>query len=361
MTSRRSRDRHTVGSRLGRVEEQASKQAKLLGEVRREIIDPRNESRVTENDLGLINKISAEDSLTIDAPGPLLVKKGQVTYSTRTYYTFPDWSEAFDLPASYLRAGDEVFIEDVNSSGCWGLYQWINGNWQWKEGLTEGTAVQRDRYWEPPFTSADRLAMHLAHRTWYRTDKGWTEQYFASNVDGGTRTNGGTNATGWFPITGRLPKAKWYRADGAQNMGQPGWNTTIGFFKNEEYGSPEIERNAANHDQLFIRVAGFYKAHSHFNLYATSGGTTATTEFAHIRRDNPTAGYDYKANSFKDISGSDAHIINSLVRYDVNNVFQVSMYVRSAGITSRCYQDHYFSTIEYVSPPYLALATTTGD
>lgn len=62
------------------------------------------------------------------------------------------------------------------------------------------SAAARDAYWGTPTTEATRLALQAKGAQTVRTDKGWTEQYYATY-------NAGTNPQGALP-------AGWYQTNG---------------------------------------------------------------------------------------------------------------------------------------------------
>lgn len=82
--------------------------------------------------------------------------------------------------------------------------------------VTAPSAAARDAYWGTPTTEAARLALQAKGAQTVRTDKGWTEQYFAT-FNASTNPQG-TTTPGWFVVSGRpeplntaliIPKAGW--------------------------------------------------------------------------------------------------------------------------------------------------------
>jgi hypothetical protein len=73
----------------------------------------------------------------------------------------------------------------------------------------------RDAHFGVPATFTDRLALQNSGAVCIRTDKGWTERYFAALTDGGANP-GGTVAAGWYPVSGVLPK---YQVSDSTNWG----------------------------------------------------------------------------------------------------------------------------------------------
>ena len=62
--------------------------------------------------------------------------------------------------------------------------------------------AERDDFWGIPTTDAERLALQLREASCYRSDKGYTERYYAK-VDTTTNPQGAPTA-GWYPVDGMV-------------------------------------------------------------------------------------------------------------------------------------------------------------
>jgi hypothetical protein len=69
--------------------------------------------------------------------------------------------------------------------------------------ISAKTDAARDTYFGKPTTEAERLALQIQGPVVVRTDKGWTEQYYAT-YNAATNPQGATPA-GWYPVSGQLP------------------------------------------------------------------------------------------------------------------------------------------------------------
>jgi hypothetical protein len=70
--------------------------------------------------------------------------------------------------------------------------------------MVAATAAARDAYWGVPATEAARVTLQGRGATTIRTDKGWTERYYAT-YNASTNPGGATPA-GWYPIEGAIPE-----------------------------------------------------------------------------------------------------------------------------------------------------------
>lgn len=69
-----------------------------------------------------------------------------------------------------------------------------------------GTLAQRDAAFGVPANATQRKALHDEAILWYRTDKGWWEQYFTTLADGAVAGQGAVTTSGWYPLFGKLPE-----------------------------------------------------------------------------------------------------------------------------------------------------------
>lgn len=71
----------------------------------------------------------------------------------------------------------------------------------------------RNAHWGIPDSESARLALQSAGATTVRTDKGWTERYYAT-YNAASNPNGATPA-GWYPVEGALPFGRVKRSTNA--------------------------------------------------------------------------------------------------------------------------------------------------
>ncbi|WP_349866851.1 hypothetical protein [Leifsonia sp. WHRI 6310E] len=72
-----------------------------------------------------------------------------------------------------------------------------------QDRVVAATAAARDAKFGTPTTEAARLALQARGAECVRTDKGWTERYYAT-FDA-TSNPGGAPTAGWYPIAGSMP------------------------------------------------------------------------------------------------------------------------------------------------------------
>lgn len=70
--------------------------------------------------------------------------------------------------------------------------------------MGRGPTAERDFYYAPPTTLAQRVALANRRPIWFNTDMGWEEQYFAVSGSAGLTVPGvAVNApAAWYPVTG---------------------------------------------------------------------------------------------------------------------------------------------------------------
>jgi hypothetical protein len=67
------------------------------------------------------------------------------------------------------------------------------------EGQLRGNTAARDAYWGTASTPPNRVTLANKYPTWFNTDKGWEEQYFAQFDDGGAASTPVRAVAGWAP------------------------------------------------------------------------------------------------------------------------------------------------------------------
>jgi hypothetical protein len=94
--------------------------------------------------------------------------------------------------------------------------------------IPAGTSAARDGFYGVPASAAARVALANAVPRWFNTDKGWEEQYFATEGDAGagrfTRQFGG-----WYPsvTSGRVPLSIFTTANSGGTVTRDGGSVTI--------------------------------------------------------------------------------------------------------------------------------------
>jgi hypothetical protein len=128
-----------------------------------------------------------------------------------------------------------------------------------------GTVAQRDALTGRLAASAPgRRYLQDLGLEWTRTDRGWTETYFAESSDGNL---GGSAAAEWYPVRGMLPFVRDWRSTDGQ------WNTSAGGTQSVTWnGLSPIARNAT-WDRVNLRadVAGRYRIRGAIGARAGSG------------------------------------------------------------------------------------------
>ena len=113
--------------------------------------------------------------------------------------------------------------------------------------MVAASAAARDGYWTVPANDTERLALQNRGATTIRTDKGWTEQYFAA---WSASNPGGTRSTpGWYPTangpafqiygaTAQALVSGWQQLTTAFNSATPDINTGGGAWASNGYTVP---------------------------------------------------------------------------------------------------------------------------
>ncbi|MBZ4486285.1 hypothetical protein [Microbacterium sp. cx-55] len=79
--------------------------------------------------------------------------------------------------------------------------------------MVAATAAARDAFWGVPANETARRTLQNRGATTVRTDKGWTERYYATYD--ATTNPGGVKVAGWYPVGGSMPQIDLYPS-GAQ-------------------------------------------------------------------------------------------------------------------------------------------------
>lgn len=139
------------------------------------------------------------------------------------------------------------------------------------------TAAARDIYWGVPATEPDRLTLQNRGAQTVRTDKGWTERYFATF---NASTNpGGTTPAGWYPVGGQVPIGRMLRSGVAKSF-TTAWASD---YSLSTYWATSFRQNVDPYlDGWIVPVTGLYRvglaiAASDAHVAAVGDGPAAPT------------------------------------------------------------------------------------
>lgn len=115
--------------------------------------------------------------------------------------------------AVVVAQGSELIqiLHGVGYEGMQFTRTYSSSTWsKWKTtGRAQGTASQRNTVWGNPATDANRVALANMRPTWFNTDTGWEESYFAVTGLAGLTAPGVKTGypSQWYPISGIMPAA----------------------------------------------------------------------------------------------------------------------------------------------------------
>jgi hypothetical protein len=132
---------------------------------------------------------------------------------------------------------------------------------------TRGTIAQRDALFGVPTTDAQKSALANERPTWYHTDKGWTEGYYAVTGTTGLTVPGllAGNTSGWYPIAGSGLRAHRGKTNGFQAISASTNTDPILATMDINVGGFTDYVNSG----ITVPVGGFYRVHA--NIYFTGG------------------------------------------------------------------------------------------
>lgn len=143
--------------------------------------------------------------------------------------------------------------------------------------LIAASDAARDAYWGTPATGPAQLALQARGAETIRTDKGWTERYYGLYNSG---TNpGGAPVAGWYPVSGKLPKARITKTVAQNTSGAPGTFTAL-LFDAETYDDAGLHSTVALTSRITIPagVRGLANMNASVRLNTTTG--TLSVQFA---------------------------------------------------------------------------------
>lgn len=135
-----------------------------------------------------------------------------------------------------------------------------------------GTSAQRDAVFGVPATDAQRVILANIVPTWFNTEKGYHEGYYATTGLSGLTARGLVAGTpsGWFPLPGSLLTATRIHVNSFQNMpsgGTVGADLGSGFLVN--IGGFTV----ASTNGIVVPVPGYYSVSG--AVYYSGGGAMA--------------------------------------------------------------------------------------
>ncbi|RWZ52941.1 hypothetical protein ELQ90_03120 [Labedella phragmitis] len=139
------------------------------------------------------------------------------------------------------------------------------------DAIVAATAAARDAHFGVPTTSASQLALQRRGASAIRTDRGWTERYFA--LYNASTNPGGARQAGWYPVAGRVPVL-----DNAvvttTSMDPNVWTPKTGMFRMAE--SPLVNHGgwSFGDDSITPPFPGVYDISARVGFTGRSGGTT---------------------------------------------------------------------------------------
>jgi hypothetical protein len=194
-------------------------------------------------------------------------------------------STALNLPpgtstrrVGWVRATDTTVYQyavDPAGGAEW-VRSWNGVTWTaWSTSTTShrGTAAQRDAAYGVPATDAARVALANRRPTWFNTDLGWLEEYYAPTGLAGLTALGLTAgvAAGWYPV-GEGPAIRLV-ASAPQSVSGAGQRITA--WSAPGVGNSRVRGGAAYFTYLngFITIvrAGIYRIHAHTLVQAGAG------------------------------------------------------------------------------------------
>jgi hypothetical protein len=81
--------------------------------------------------------------------------------------------------------------------------------------IVAASAAARNAYFGQPGTVAAQRALQATGASCYRSDRGWTEQYFAGSAADHPQ---GVSAPNWYPVHGKMPALSAARTGAAQDI-----------------------------------------------------------------------------------------------------------------------------------------------
>lgn len=229
-----------------------------------------------------------------------------------------------------------------------GLYDWT---WMRVEKLepfyptspvlavTQGSTALRDSIYGVPATDAARASLANRAISWFNTDKGWFESYYALSTIAGVNTGRKSNASGWLPLGGgNTPVCSMCR-NAAFSIPNGGWTPVAWNFV---YSNPYMMWTSATPTRITVPIAGSYQIN-------VAGATVATTgRQGLVVRIN---GVDFFGNlnaAGSEVGGSASNIID----LNAGDYIEMAMYQESStgANTSTSGYARPFISVKYLGP-----------
>jgi hypothetical protein len=139
--------------------------------------------------------------------------------------------------------------------------------------MVAASALARDEFWGVPGTEAARMTLQRRGAQTIRTDKGWTEQYYATY--NATTNPAGATPAGWYPVAGSLPDIRLVPS-GGQTVGAGQTFTAwapAGTGRSVRRGGADYFTHAGG--VITVTRAGIYDVACHVSVQVGSGAFAA--------------------------------------------------------------------------------------
>ncbi|PRY70194.1 hypothetical protein B0I08_101322 [Glaciihabitans tibetensis] len=139
-------------------------------------------------------------------------------------------------------------------------------------------AAQRDLIYPPPTTQVGEIALQARGASVWRSDKGWTERFYGLH-DATLNPAGVGVGAGWYPESGRMPRAAQHRMSTNLQTIPVAVMTPVTFptaTRSFETTGPALNWETSYNDesgQFYFPVAGLYRVDVQINW----AGTTETS------------------------------------------------------------------------------------
>lgn len=174
-----------------------------------------------------------------------------------------------------------------------------------------GATAERDAIYGVPATNAERVALANRKVTWFNTDLGWEESYYATTGLSGLTARGlvaGT-ASGWYPV-GRGPIGVLHGAAQAQSSGDAFINY-YAFGTNKSYRNAPasiVDRTGPSSERLSMNMAGRWRTSCRVSTPPGSGTGVASL----VLNDAAGAQLDIEQRPYPLLSGYGQHVVHEI-------------------------------------------------
>jgi len=159
----------------------------------------------------------------------------------------------------------------------------------WRAITNIGTAAERDAVYGVPASDATRVALANRKVTWFNTDRGWWEEYFATTALSGLTVTGLelTAVSGWYPVANGPQGVLYAAGNEAHTAGSLFTNWRAFGTSPSSKNVPDALMSRAT-EKLVVGMAGRYRAYAYMTYPAGAG--TGAVSFHGVTKS--TAGID---------------------------------------------------------------------